>query len=162
MKKLLLPLLLIMALSTTAQNMINQNPVNNEDNNTQFALNNNNNLGNQAGINPPDIQQTNPPVNLEQQQVQVQVQVQQQVQTNRGNVFNMGNGNPRSYNQPKAGQSIQPVAGGGGYSGSSGKAKLKSHKHKSLEFIIKKAIKPNYKHPKHYSHKKRVKKCHSF
>jgi hypothetical protein len=170
MKKLLLPLLLIMVLSTSAQNVLNNNPVNNDDNNAPIALNTNNsgNLGNQADINAPENPQINPPINWEQQQVQVQApvpqvqQVNQQAPANRGNFFNTGNGNPVNYNQQKAGQSIQPVAGGGGYSGSSGKAKLISHKHKSLELILKKAIKPNYKHPKHYAHKKRVKKCHTF
>jgi len=152
-------MLVLSAMTAAAQNVAIVNPPANEDNNQQVAFNDN--LGNQNNINLQETnlfnQQKNP------QQIQVQAQVQQASEPNRGNFINTNNANPvNNVRQQKYGQSIQISSGGGSYSGSSGKASVKTHTHKSLEYVIKKTFKPKYKHPKHYSHKNRVKKCHSF
>jgi hypothetical protein len=159
MKKLLLPMLMLSAMATTAQNVVVPIPNSNEDGNPPIALNNDQQV-NQNPINQMDIQINNPP------SLQVQIQqapVQQTSQQNRGNVFGNYNSNPVNNVKPiRYGQSIQPVAGGGGYSGSSGKANVKKHSGKSFEFVLQKTFKKKYKQPRHYANARRVKICHSF
>ena len=153
MKRIFIPLLfLVMFLfsaAVSAQNLGNSNDPVNLDNNFQVAVNTN-------PVNQSDAQQINMMINVPQ--VQTQAPVQQVAGANRGNP----SGN--DYNQVKQvryGQSIAPVSGGG--SGSySAKAHKHSHKGASAKYLIQKIFKEKYNAPRHYSHKSRVKKCHSF
>ena len=154
-------MLVLTAMTAAAQNVAIVNPPANEDNNQQVAYNNN--LGNQNNINLQETnifnEQNNPP----QVQAQIQEQVQQASNPSRGNFINTNNDNPvNNVRQQKYGQSIQIPSGSGSYSGSSGKASVKTHTHKSFAFVMKKTFKSKYSHPRNYSHKKKVKKCHSF
>jgi hypothetical protein len=154
MKLTFIPLLFLAALlfsaSVSAQNLGNSNDPVNLDNNFQVAVNTN-------PVNQSDAQQINMMINVSQ--VQTQAPVQQAANTNRGNP----SGN--DYNQVKQvryGQSIAPVSGGGGGGSYSAKAHKHSHKGSSAKYLIQKIFKEKYNAPRHYSHKSRVKKCHSF
>ncbi len=162
MKKLLIPLFFLLAVSANAQNLLN-NDINPPDNPQINApvVNNTNNTGNLNDDNLALNVQGNLPHNAVPQ-VQQQVQVQQQA-PNRGNIYSTGSNPGNEIKQHKYGQSIQPVVGGGGgFSAGSARATIKKHNNKSLEFTLKKIFKSNYSSPKHYAHKKRVKKCHKF
>lgn len=153
MKKLLLPLFILWAFSASSQNVA-INPPANQDDQPQVAMNNTG-PDNQSKINFAD--------NIQNNAIQQQTNVQQSAEVNRGNFFNTGNNNPAgTVRQQKYGQSVQISAGVSGYSGSSGKATLKSHAHKSFDLVMKKTFRPKYKHPKHYGHKARVRRCASF
>lgn len=152
MKKTIFLLFVLAALAVDAQNNNEANPPVNTDVQFQVALNN----------NPP--YRNNISDNDYPQQVQVQAQAPQQVNVNRINFQGPVQTNPvNSVKQQKVGQSIKISAGGGsGYSGSTVNRSRSRHQHKSLDLILKKAFRDQYKHSKHYSHKKRVKKCHTF
>lgn len=170
-------LLIFVFVAVNAQNQIDNNPPEQVYNNPH-GLTNNNSPGPQAGgdviLNPSDnntevnqMVNTEPPVALNNVNPQVQVQQQAQVVNidiqQVGNRSNNVNYNP--YNQQKAGQSIRPVASGGGsYSGSSGVSVNRSNK-QSLSYKIKKALDRSGRHHKkvsHYSHKNRVHHCAGF
>ena len=162
MKKLLFVILICLAGITYGQNNNeNINPAENEDDNVQVAINNS---------NKPDNLNNNINAVNQSPQVVIQQQVsntqQQAFNPYRGNVFqtNQSDNQQKTSGQHSWGQSIQPVSGGGGgYSGSSGGSSVK---HKvAFSVKIKKAMsvfERKYKHPKHYAHKKRIRKCQTF
>jgi hypothetical protein len=124
----------------------------------QMAMNTNVQLNN----HPPSNQQK---VIMQQAANPADVQQVPRVNLNLGNLFGSDNSNPIT-NKPrqKYGQSIQISSGG--YSGSSGISSTKTHAKKNagrgMSARLLKLLEPKYKAPKHYAHKKRIRKCHGF
>lgn len=153
MKKIILSCLALSALSASAQNVANPNPTGNTDVSIQVALNN----------SPGPVNNINIADQIQSRPAPQQAAPQQAAPVNRGNFLSSSNENPSgNVRQQKVGQSIKISAGVSGYSGSSGKASVKSHARKSLKMTLLKTFKSKYKAVKHYGHKSRVKKCHKF